>query len=194
MDCLRVIKGWSDAHPAHLPLFIQVEPRDTRPPSELEGFFTAVEADILDVFGLDHLITPAMVQGNEATLSLGIRMHGWPTLRQSRGKVMFAWDDGSEVRRVYSRDGTDLTGRLMFVDAQPGDPLAAIAVRNDPIVQADAIAAALAAGMLVRTRSDEDGVQPSVNDRTRLEAALASGAHFISTDYPRPVPDGRRGA
>jgi hypothetical protein len=168
---------------------VQVEPKSERPPAELEGFFSSLEKDLREVWGEDRLITPAMVQGDAATLAEAVRTRGWPTLRATRGKVMFAFDDLSDVRRAYTHGLRDLQGRLMFVDALPSEPYAAIAIRNDPVADAVGISEALAAGMLVRTRADVDGVQPSQNDRTRLEAALASGAHFVSTDYPSPVPD-----
>jgi hypothetical protein len=60
---------------------------------------------------------------------------------------------------------------------------------NDPIGDADAIAAALAAGHLVRTRSDSDGTEARAGDAGPRDAAIASGAHFVSTDFPVPHPD-----
>ena len=27
-DCLKTMKGWSDANPAHQPIFVQIEPKD----------------------------------------------------------------------------------------------------------------------------------------------------------------------
>jgi hypothetical protein len=41
--------------------------------------------------------------------------------------------------------------------------------------------------MLVRTRADWDLVQPLAGDTSVRDAALAGGAHFISTDFPAPV-------
>jgi hypothetical protein len=40
---------------------------------------------------------------------------------------------------------------------------------------------------LVKTRADADGEQARANDQTRADAALASGAQIVVTDYP--VPD-----
>ena len=39
----------------------------------------------------------------------------------------------------------------------------------------------------MRTRSDSDTVEARANDRTHLEAALASGAQLVSTDFPAKV-------
>jgi len=44
-------------------------------------------------------------------------------------------------------------------------------------------------GYMVRTRADADTEQSRSGDTTRRDAAFASGAHFISTDYPVPDPD-----
>ncbi len=42
------------------------------------------------------------------------------------------------------------------------------------------------AGYIIRTRADGDLIEPRQGDTTRLEAALRSGAQFISTDFPAP--------
>jgi hypothetical protein len=44
---------------------------------------------------------------------------------------------------------------------------------------------------MVRTRADADTVQARSGDTRQQEAAWASGAHFVSTDYP--FPDDRFG-
>jgi Phosphoinositide phospholipase C, Ca2+-dependent len=41
-------------------------------------------------------------------------------------------------------------------------------------------------GYLVRTRADADTVQARTGDTTQRDAALLSGAQFVSTDYPVP--------
>ena len=75
----------------------------------------------------------------------------------------------------------------MFIDSAPSDPFAAVRVLNDPIHEATEIREALAAGYLVRTRADADPAVAQTNDRTRLNAALASGAQIVSTDFPWPI-------
>jgi hypothetical protein len=52
------------------------------------------------------------------------------------------------------------------------------------------IADLLAAGYIVRTRADDSGVEARANDPSRANAALASGAQLVSTDYPVPAPSG----
>jgi hypothetical protein len=57
---------------------------------------------------------------------------------------------------------------------------------NDPIAQGRRIRRAVADGILVRTRADGDTVQARTGDTTMRDAALASGAQLVSTDYLEP--------
>ena len=43
-------------------------------------------------------------------------------------------------------------------------------------------------GFLVRTRADSDTRQARLNDPSQRDKAFASGAQFVSTDYPEPNP------
>ncbi len=186
-SCLTVIKAWSDEHRAHHPIVVQVEGRGAFPTGMVEHYFQVLEAEIRSVWPLDRIVTPDLVRGEAATLAEAMASGGWPSLGQLRGRVLFAWNDMGAIREAYTRDLTSLDGRLLFVESVPGEPFGAYAVHNDPVSGADAIAAALAAGFVVRTRADSGGVEPRAGDTSRLQAALASGAHFISTDFPAPV-------
>lgn len=184
VDCLRALKSFSDSNPRHLPLLLQMEGKGGVTPESLDAFIARVHADVLSVFPRGQLITPTDVQGTFPTLADAVRTRGWPTLQASRGRILLAWDDTAELRTRYLLQPDP----LFFVDSAPTDSFAALAVLNDPVENAARIAAALEAGMLVRTRADTDGVEASMEDTTRLHAALRSGAQFISTDYP--VPNG----
>ncbi len=59
---------------------------------------------------------------------------------------------------------------------------------NDPVSSFDRIRSLVAAGYLVRTRADADTVEARTGNTQRREAALASGAHFVSTDFPAADP------
>jgi hypothetical protein len=54
---------------------------------------------------------------------------------------------------------------------------------NDPIKDQERIKTLVKAGYLVRTRADADTKEAREGDYARFEAALSSGAQFISTDY-----------
>ncbi len=183
-DCLQALRSFSDAHPNHLPLFIHMEGKGGVTDDNMDALITRAESDVLSVFDRTRIITPDEVQGTFPTLAEAVRTRGWPTLSTTRGRILFAWNETGALRSRYLVNGTSLAGRLFFVESAPADPFAAVAILNDPVGDAPAIAQALAAGMLVRTRADTDGTEPSRGDFTRLEAALATGAHFISTDYP----------
>jgi calcium-dependent phosphoinositide phospholipase C len=92
-----------------------------------------------------------------------VRTDGWPTLGQARGRVL-------------------------FTSSAPGTPEAAFVKLNDPIADFDTIRQVVAAGFVVRTRADADTVQARSNDTTMRDMALASGAQWVSTDYPVPDP------
>lgn len=189
-DCLSEIRRFSDAYPGHLPIYVQIEPRSEPPPEQMEPFFAQLEAAIRAAFPAPRVITPDEVRGDAATLRDAIQARGWPTLGGLRGRVLFAFDSGGAIRTAYTRGGKDLSGRLLFIDSAPHDPFAAITVLNSPPPSGslDAFERALAANLLVRTRADSDTDEAQTNDLRKGRDALASGAHFISTDFPEPDP------
>ena len=66
------------------------------------------------------------------------------------------------------------------------NPAAAWFKINDPVRDFDRIQRLVKAGYLVRTRADADTKQSRANDPSQRQKALASGAQFVSTDYPEP--------
>jgi hypothetical protein len=183
-DCLTTLRTWSDAHPGHVPIFVQIEaknPHDATAADRLD----ALDAEIRAIWPDEMRISPDDVMALRASVRDGVVMDGWPTLANARGKTLFFLNDGGEMRDEYTADRTTLAGRAMFAEAGPGEPIESVLVLNEP--GDPRIAAALADGFLVRTRADSGGVEARANDRTRLDTALASGAHIISTDFPAPV-------
>ena len=186
VDCLRTIRGWSVRYPGHLPLYIQLELKDGFVDAAATQYFADLEAVILSVFPRPAILTPDELRGTAATLPAALA-NGWPTLGGLRGRVFFGLDNRDLPRQRYTHELTSLDGRLCFVDSDPSDPFGAVSIYNDPVPQATSIAAAEAAHFWVRTRADSDGVQARANDHTDLDAALASGAQVVSTDFPVPV-------
>ncbi len=197
--CLNEVRDWSLAHPGHAPMLVLIEAKDDELPEVGLNFVVpirigkaeldALDAEIRQVFSDEEMLTPDEVRGDYATLGEAISTEGWPTLGEARGRVIFALDNGGRVKDDYVAGHPSLKGRVLFVAASPGEPEAAFAKLNDPINDVAAIRAALAAGMIVRTRADADTVQGRNGDTTQREAALASGAQFVSTDYPEADPD-----
>ena len=74
----------------------------------------------------------------------------------------------------------------MFVPVAAGHPAAAWTIVNDPVKDFDEIQRLVRAGLLIRTRADADTLQARRNDPSQRDKAFASGAQFISTDFPEP--------
>jgi hypothetical protein len=198
--CLQEIKEWSDENPEHLPIMVLVEAKDEAIPDPLNLDFAiplpfgsaaldTIDAEIRSVFPDQQLILPDTVRAGAATLELAVLTEGWPLLSEARGKILFALDNGGEILELYIADHPSLENRVLFTDSPPGSPEAAFIKWNDPQREPGTIADLVLQGYMVRTRADADTVQARSGDTTRREAALASGAHWISTDYPVPDPN-----
>lgn len=196
--CLLQIRMWSDAHPDHVPLVITLNAKDGAPDVPggvaLLAFdataFAALDAEIHAIFGVESLVTPDAVRGDHNTLREGVLAGGWPKLSAARGKVMFVLDEDEEKSRLYRRGHASLEGLPMFIKSTGETaPHAAVFILNDPIADAARINADVKAGFIVRTRADEGTHEARVNNTRRRDAALATGAQIISTDYPEPRGD-----
>jgi hypothetical protein len=193
VDGLKEIRAWSLAHPHHIPIFILIELKG----ETLRPDFTPVlpwrkpelaelEGDILSVFPPNAIIKPDDIRHGAQTLPEGLREHGWPLLDSVRGKVLFGLDNDGTERDLYLQGHPALEGRLLFVNVQKGSPALAWTEVNDPIQDFAQIQMLVKDGFLVRTRADEPTETARANDVRMRDHALASGAQFISTDFPVP--------
>jgi hypothetical protein len=201
--CLTEIETWSSANPDHEPLMIMIETKQQSIPEALGDdldpalgipwtevltfdrvLFDALEAEIESVFDRGSIITPDDIRGDADTLEEAVLAgDAWPTLEDAAGTVLFSLVDLGPSRDVYVGDAANLEGRLLFTSSEEGRPDAAFLRIDDPITEAERIRAAVEAGYLVRTRTDVPGVDAVTGDTTRRDAAFASGAHYLSTDY-----------
>lgn len=192
--CLTTVKQWSDANPSHMPVAILVELKDDIidigpytfvHPTPFDGpALDRLDAEIRDVFAPEEMITPDDVRGSRPTLEDSVTHGGWPTLGASRGKVMFLMDNAGSYRTRYLSGHPGLQGRVLFTNSNPGNADAAFVERNDAVGSRTEIQSLVRAGYVVRTRADEPGREVATGDRSTLEAALSSGAQWVSTDYP----------
>ncbi|MBZ0270648.1 phosphatidylinositol-specific phospholipase C1-like protein [bacterium] len=188
IDCLTTIKGWSDAHPGHHPLLVFLEPKDDIDfLSPWPGHGPEIEDEVLTVFPIERIITPDEVRGTHATLREAILADGWPTLGQTRGRVIFHAHDSGDFRTSYLADYPNLEGALMFTDSRPGNDWAGVMVMNSAEGDFDDIQAAVADGFIVRTRAASCCDDARNEDYTSFTFALDSGANFISTDFIQPT-------
>lgn len=190
---LKQVRDWSKAHARHVPIMVLVELKeDTVPlfPTKAVPFdanlLDAVDAEIGTVFKADELVTPDAVRGPAKSLPAAIRTNGWPKLDAVRGKVIFCLDNTGKLAELYAKGHTALAGRAMFAPLDEADPGAAFFKVNDPVADFDRIQKLVKAGFLVRTRADEGTRNARANDTARRDRAIASGAQFVSTDYPEP--------
>jgi hypothetical protein len=186
--CLSEVRQWSLAHPGHIPIFILVETKQDKdtgavPLTDPEPFtastFDALDAEIRSVFA------PADVRGSYETLNQAVLAGNWPTLASARGKVIFLMDQ-RPVGPVYLTGHPSLRGRVLFTNAEPGEPDAAFIERNEG--PAREITALVRLGYLVRARTDSDTKEARANDTANRDAMMASGAQILSTDYPSSEP------
>jgi hypothetical protein len=194
VECLRQVRDWSLAHPRHVPIFVLVEnksggtkgiPNGVVAPQFTAADFDEVDKEIRSVFSPSEMVTPDEVRGSYPTLEAAVLAGHWPTLADSRGKVVFLMDQ-KKSGPIYTAGHPSLKGRILFTNATPGDPDAAFVEENTGTpAEIDSL---VKRGYLVRARSDADTDNGRTGDTHRRDELLHSGAQFISTDYPASEP------
>ena len=188
-DCLRECLDWSVAHPRHLPLLFWLELKDAddlkgSPYVSMAGRHAELERLVLDAWPIDRILTPDEVRGEHSSLPEALASEGWPELGALRGRAMFALLERDTHRTEYLASSPNLTGRPFFVASRdPADPSAAIYKIDDARADGALIRRLVAAGFLVGSNCDKTGASDEENAR-RLEATLAAGTHFLSSDFP----------
>lgn len=181
--CLQDLVTGSEALGPHLPVLILVEVKQVHDEAAAERL-AALDALLVDVLGTDHLIRPSDIGGNSADLGGGMSA-GWPVLEGQRGRFIPVLHDGGDWAATARANPPE----ALFLDAF-GDlsaPWAAYHSMND--AYDPRIAEVVSAGHLVRTRADSDTNEARAGDTSTRDAALASGANFVSTDFPSPHPE-----
>jgi|UniRef100_UPI0035C9AB14 hypothetical protein len=195
-ECLMQIRRWSEKHPGHVPIMLLFNAKDEQNAARggidalpfTEAAYDALDAEIRSVMTPAMLIVPDDVQGTYPTLRAGVLADNWPTLEQARGRFLFALDEPPAKVAVYRGRRRSLEGRVFFINTDENSPAAAYLTLNDPIADGARIARDVAAGYLVRTRADANTREARLDDTRPRDAALASGAQYISTDYLWPDP------
>lgn len=182
-DCLGRIKRWSREHPAHLPVFVFIEVKEDITPSSLDGKLDSIDFAITRHFQRDMLLMPEDVAGTSTSLRDAIVERGWPSIDAARGRVAFVMFGPKRHKHAYTRGRPRLDGRVMFVaERDTKQPHTSVVFYDDPVHMRDEIASAVKQRFLVRTRADAN-LERSI---VRRDAALASGANFISSDFVSP--------
>ena len=187
--CLQELREWSALHPNHPPVFITMNAKDdavdkpdfTVPEKFTPAIFDALDKEIIDYLGKENCLVPDDVRGHYATLEKAVLAGNWPTVKSVAGKFIFILDETGEKIQLYVRRHPSLKGRMLFANAAPGTPEAAILIRNNP--KKDHIKTLVKKGYIVRTRADSDTREARKNDHSFFEAACRSGSQIITTDY-----------
>ena len=203
-SALEAVKDWSDRHDNHLPLTILVEPKDdayisaattlipgdllTKPKLITPAALDFIDKEINEIFGknANKIITPDEVRGDYETLEEAVLSGNWPTVKSARGKILFVLLNSGFEKSYYLNGYPSLRGRVMFTFSKPGNPECAFVRYNNPSKKLNEIQELVAQGYIVRTRTEDGPKAAKEGDYEQMEAALASGAQIISTDYYRP--------
>lgn len=180
--CLLELKNWSDAHPHHYPVFITMNTKN----HFNSAAFDRLDQYLLKYLGRKRLIIPNDVRGNYPTLEYAVLYHNWPKVKKARGKFIFILDEKGQKRAEYMAGHPSLKGRILFVNAKPGTPDAAILIRNFPKKELHQIQQWVKEGYIVRTRADANTIEARNDNYSRFKAARKSGAQIITTDYYYP--------
>lgn len=186
LECFSTVQAWSSAHPGHVPIIFLLENKNEGIaldpanilPIDAPGL-DRLDEEIRSVFPPDQLITPDDVRGDSPTLEAAVLERGWPALDVVRGRVMIVLHERGATRDLYTAGRPSLEGRAMFVRSDEGRPDAAFLIVDYPRVEV--IQRLVSKGYMVRTRADSS---LRYGDTQRRDAAFASGAQVVSTDFP----------
>jgi len=194
---LTELKNWSNAHPNHTPIFVNIESKGFNPGDESSflrflGFkralrfgeqaFIDLDKEILEIMPTNKIFQPMDLKANFPTIKDRLNEQGWPLLNDCLGKFIFILEGDNQ--ELYQQKSIN---RPMFVYSPPNGDNTAFVVKNDPIGHEQEIKT-LTNKYIVRTRSDAGTLEARANDYTRLKSAIKSGAQIISTDYYKPDP------
>ena len=200
--CLQQVRRWSDAHPHHLPIFIMLEIKYKSFFEDPYGAPTIEDFDLLDKYfrstwfdAPSRLFTPDNLRGNYSSLTERVLTCGWPNINFLRQKVvvlLMAGDD-SPILENYLHGHKVLQERAMFLILageayNKSKPYLAMLKFDDPTHDRDKIHERVLDGFIIRTRGNTNYAQPR-EQKERMAAAFASGAHLISLDHTEQWKD-----
>jgi hypothetical protein len=150
--------------------------------------WAALESDILAAVPEQRIYRPEDLAERLDQLRAAALAGRWPRLAALRGQFIFVLNGSAADTLSYASALAAGRAHLMFPalsDAQ--SPFAAFVSRNDPAA-ADT-PDLVASGQMVITYADWRTYPARRNDTRGRDAAFASGAQLIATDYP--IPDRR---
>lgn len=190
-DCLGALANWADDHPQHSLIVVTLNVKEDRvfdtlpiPPQFDADRLAELDETLLSVFGRERLLVPDDIRAGHSTLREAVLAAGWPSVSETRGKFMFVLDEGTpSASLIYKQGHPSLSGRIMFANYPATDDEAAFMVYWNLLGREAEVASLVEQGFLVRVASDVGTQEARTNDKTRLQAAIDSGAQFIASDY-----------
>ncbi len=88
-DCLQDVRAWSDAHPGHLPITVQIDLKAISPYAWGDAQYDELHAQVAQVLG-SKLYRPGELRAWTARDSIreGVYFNGWPSLAALQGRVI----------------------------------------------------------------------------------------------------------
>lgn len=194
---LQEIQAWSKSSPGHLPVMVLLELKESAPgpsgvqpvaftPELLRQLHSLIESSVPRE---QCLIPQDLCEPDDSCVRDAVLAHGWPLLKNIRGRLFFCLDNEGSWTSRWLQAMESVTAPRVFVSVPPEHPQAAWLKRNDPEHQFSEIQSLVQRNFLIRTRADADTLQSRSGETQRRELAFASGAQYISTDFP--VADSR---
>jgi len=193
-SALKALKAWSDAHPMHLPIYVNIETKGAHPADESKslqylGFancipfdaiaYSNLETEIRSVLDSDQLYMPGNFKKGYKSLRARINASGWPLLHEVKGKIIFILQGNNQD--IYK----SFKNPVMFYYGEENDSNTIFLLRNNPLNFEEEIGE-LVSQFIIRTRADSGTIESRTNDFSKWNAALQSNAQIISTDYYKP--------
>ncbi|MEZ4432380.1 MAG: Ca2+-dependent phosphoinositide-specific phospholipase C [bacterium] len=179
-ECLAGLVLYSNRFYNHAPLVLLIgETELTNPAFPFFWHVDEIEAYVIHAFGRNRILAPADVRGGHPDLLTAIEADGWPSLDETRGKVMVVLNEHGAAREEYlTFGGLDPDDRILFLIGDLDEPS-----RDEVIVSFDEpgeddlqqIEQLARGGFLVHASTDD----PEMMQRLR-----AAGAHMVATRFP----------
>lgn len=190
-DCLKVLKKWSDSNPEHTLITLTMNVKEDQVfdnlPKPLKfnaAILDELDALMISIFGKQRILRPDDVRGNNDSLREAVVNQGWPKLSETKQKFMFVLDEATpSASLVYRKNHPSLKDRVMFAQYPVEDDEASFMVFWDINGHEDIVSELVNKGFLVRVSSDIGTKEARLNDKSRLNKAINSGAQFIASDY-----------
>ncbi len=190
-SALKDLNTWSEAHPGHLPIYVNIEAKGSHPADESKslkrlGFktcipfdsiaFISLEDEIKSILKPNQIYSPKHFKDTFLSSRSRINTIGWPTLKEVRGKFIFVLEGSNQ--HVYK----SFIDPIMFYYGDINDENTVFLLRNDAVASRTDIHD-LSPNFIIRTRSDSGTRESRENNYYTWENALKSKAQIISTDY-----------